>query len=278
MKRVCLRLLPSLPALLLSFSALAAEVSDLSGGQSGALLYRSSVESVTLEGELVFPESVAGKLPAIVIAHGSGGLDGRSRRWASFFQTQGMATLVIDYFGPRGVYANSSVQPIPVHDAMDALRLLATHPRIDAERIAIIGFSRGGHLAYESANNMALPGTPRYAAHVALYPSCGVLGVSKFGLTAPVLLLVGANDDLVPAAQCEVLAERAGGRGAAVTLKVYDGAWHGWDGDYSGDFNHRALNRTYRLQPDAAVTAMSQADVMAFLQPLLKLPPAADKR
>jgi len=89
---------------------------------------------------------------------------------------------------------------------------------------------------------------------------------------------VGANDDLVPAAQCEVLAERAGGRGAAVTLKVYEGAWHGWDGDYSGDFNHRALNRTYRLQPDAAVTAMSQADVMAFLQPLLKLPPAADKR
>lgn len=256
----------------------AVEVVDLKDGRSGTLSYPSSVERISLEAELTFPESSAARVPAIVIAHGSGGLDWRSKRWARFFQTQGVATMVIDYFGPRGIYHNSSSQPMPLRDAMDALNLLATHPRIDPKRIAIIGFSRGGHLAYESANNMAPGGGPAYAAHVALYPSCGMLGVSKMGLTAPVLILVGSLDELVPAAQCEILAERAADRGSKITVKVYEGGHHGWDGDWSGDFNHRALKVTYRIQADTGITTRSERDVMTFLRPLLGIPESTESR
>jgi dienelactone hydrolase len=256
-------------ALLFSGTLFAVEVNDLSQGQEGSLSYPSSVEKVTLIGELAFPKQVAAKYPAMVIAHGSGGLDSRSKRWAYFFQEQGIATLTIDYFRPRGVFQNSRTQPTPVHDAIDALRLLATHPRIDPRRISIIGFSRGGHLAYETANTGAGPNELHYAAHIALYPSCSNLGVRRSGLSAPVLLLLGALDELVPVDQCEILADRIRERSGNVTLKTYQGAYHGWDGDYTMDYFQPSLNRSYRIQADASITAQSRMDVIEFLKPLI---------
>jgi len=230
----------------------------------------SSVENVTLKAELVFPRQSAAQYPAMVVAHGSGGLDWRSRRWAQFFQEQAIATLVIDYFGPRGVFGNSKFQPIPQRDADDALHLLATHPRIDPKRFGIIGFSRGAHLAYEAANrgSTASDGV-QFAAHVALYPSCDILGVGERGVSAPVLLLLGQLDTLVAHVQCELLAERARERGSQVTVIVYPGAYHGWDGDYTGDYFQLSIQRTYRLQVDESVTQRSRLDVIEFLKPLL---------
>lgn len=253
---------------LLPAAALAdASLPDLKDGREGLLRYASSVEPVTLEAQLLLPPGAAGRVPAVVLAHGSGGRGPGQDRWAAFFRELGYATLIIDYFGPRGIRRDSDFQPTPYADAIDALRLLVTHPRIDAQRVAIIGFSRGGHLAYEAANRGALAvGEPRYAAHVVLYPNCSALGLGAAGLSAPVLLLIGERDTLSPPAQCEILAERAREKQAQLTLKVYPGAYHAWDGQVSTDFYHRALRRTYRLEANAAVTAQSRADAAAFLR------------
>lgn len=245
-------------------------VTDLRNGQEGSLSYPSTYEKVTLKAELVFPKQSAQQHPAMVIAHGSGGLDWRSRRWARFFQEQGIATFTIDYFTPRGIFANSQFQPFPFKDTDDALHLLATHPRIDPRRIGIIGFSRGAHLAYEAANGGSkVSDAVRYAAHVALYPTCDVLGVGAQGLSAPVLLLLGELDTLAPYVPCELLADRAHERNSSIQIKVYKGAYHGWDGDYTGDYLQPSIKRTYRLQVDAHTTQQSQADVLEFLRPLI---------
>jgi dienelactone hydrolase len=64
-----------------------------------------------------------------------------------------------------------------VVDAYRALELLAKDVRIDPNRIAVMGFSRGGQSALYSAmtrlyqakgpaNNL------RFAAHIAVYPDC----------------------------------------------------------------------------------------------------------
>ncbi len=242
-------------------------LTDLKGGPEGLLRYPSSMEPVTLEGQLLFPREKTGRLPAVVLAHGSGGRGPGQDQWAEHLRELGYATFIIDYFGPRGVRWDSDFQPTPLTDAIDALRLLQTHPRVDAQRIAIIGFSRGAHLAYEAGNRGKLAAQePRFAAHVALYPNCSVLGVGAAGLSAPVLMLIGELDELSPAAQCQALAERAREKGAKFTLKIYPGAYHAWDGSLSKNYYHRAIRRTYRIEANAAVTAQSRADVAAFLR------------
>ena len=82
----------------------------------------------------------------MIILHASGGLDARNGRWSRLLQQQGYATFQLDYFGPRGVTADSRKQPTPVRDVAEALRLLASHPRVDPKRVAVIGFSRRARL------------------------------------------------------------------------------------------------------------------------------------
>ena len=260
-----------LAALMLAGCAASGEkVISLNQGQTGWVAYTSSREPVELVGRLDIPSETKGRVPVMIIAHASGGLDARSERWAQFFRSQGMATFVIDYFGPRGVVKDSKFQPTPVHDALDAMRLLATHPRVDPARIGVIGFSRGGNLALGAANLKPESGVPSLAAHVALYPACAVSSINRGGSNAPVLILAGEKDDHVPSVQCEVLAQRGRDNGRDVTLKVYEGACHGWDGDFNGTTYHKAVKSTYSMCTSKSITEQSLQDVMVFLRNAMK--------
>ena len=246
------------------------KVDSLEQGQTGWLSYPSSVEKLRLTGQLLLPTIGTPPYPAMILAHASGGLDTRVDRWAAFFREQGIATLVIDYFGPRGVTANSATQPIPTHDVYDALRLLGTHPLINPERVGIIGFSRGGNVVLNAADMGAYDaGGRQFAGYVALYPSCGVTSIRK-GNGAPVLIMLGDRDDLVPVVQCETLVENARSKGREARLKVFEGGYHGWDGDFSGIWYHRALNTSYTLQADDRITELSRQEALSFLKPLLR--------
>jgi hypothetical protein len=43
----------------------------------------------------------------------------------------------------------------------------------------------------------------------------------------------------------------------------------GWDSYYRGDYFQRSINRTYRIQSDAAVTRQSRTDAIEFLTLLI---------
>ena len=113
----------------------------MQGGQSG--------EAVNIVGHLFLPPG-NDKVPAVVLVHGSGGIyRAVLDYWPKQFNAAGIAVFTIDMFGPRGVQSTAEDQSqVPfaadMADAFAALRLLATHPRIDPRRIAIMGFSRGG--------------------------------------------------------------------------------------------------------------------------------------
>ena len=75
---------------------------------------------------------------------------------AAELRKAGFATLTYDSFAARGT-TGAALQGSPgyllpgVADAYAALRLLSGDPRIDADRIAIIGFSYGGEVAHLAA-------------------------------------------------------------------------------------------------------------------------------
>ena len=108
--------------------------------------------AATAQGELVLPANLPAdvKLPAVVLVHGSGGIyPEQISFWARLLNEQGIAAFVIDAFGPRGVKSTADDQSLvpfaaDTADAFAALGLLASHPRIDPKRIAVMGFSRGG--------------------------------------------------------------------------------------------------------------------------------------
>ena len=135
---------------------------------------------------------------------------------AAEFRKVGFATLTYDSPTARSIRQGSSTGSrggspwaSAVAEAYSALRLLAGDPRIDASRIAIVGFSFGGevaHLAaFERLRAALASGQNRFAAHVSYYPA-GVYGVPAEPAaytSAPILMLLGEKDDNLPVAKAE---------------------------------------------------------------------------
>jgi len=206
---------------------------------------KASDKSV-IAGVLTLPESTNSpsapgvKVPAMVVVHGSSGVLRNDWEWAKRLNEMGVATFVIDNFTGRGVEETATDQSrlSPAADAagaLAALRLLATHPAIDRKRIGVIGFSRGGSAAINSAldpiRRAVIEDDLRFAAHVALYPGCGVPYVSAHLDGSPILMLLGGKDDYTPASNCLAYADELRARGASIQTVVYPDANHGFDSD-----------------------------------------------
>lgn len=198
---------------------------------------------VTVTGDLILPREVAGPVPAAVLLHGSDGLSEHQYRYAAALAQWGIAAFVIDSFTPRGVKSTvGNQQAVSPHsmliDAYAALRLLATHPKIDPRRIALIGWSKGGLVAEWAARNRyrnRLAGDgPGFAAHVAFYPWCGAQDFEIALSGAPLLYLLGERDDWSGAQPCVDYAARLRDAGYRVETVVYPEAQHGFD--YEGRF------------------------------------------
>ena len=103
---------------------------------------------VTLAGELRIPRAGSDKLPAVILLHGMSGVGGTGWMpdvWVPELNQIGIATFSVDGLSGRGLTTASGMGALfMVVDAYRALELLAKHPRIDRDRIALMGFSRGG--------------------------------------------------------------------------------------------------------------------------------------
>ena len=204
----------------------------------GALARREAAPRVVVVGTLRLPRNAAARVPAMVIAHGSAGVDTREGAWADRLNALGLATFVVDSFTPRGVRETASDQTqVPtaanVADALAALRLLATHPRIDPERIGVIGFSKGGQVALYTAlepfRRAVVDDDRHFAAHVALYPYCNDWYQAERIDGAPMLLLLGGRDDYTPAEPCRGYAEWFRSAGADTSVITYADSYHDFD-------------------------------------------------
>lgn len=178
----------------------------------------------------------------MVIAHGSNGVSKKLfERWAKTFNDMGIATFVVDSFGGRGVKSTmedqNQLSPAANDaDALFALKLLATDPRIDANRIGIIGFSRGGIVAMEMAMDSFRRGVidndVKFAALIGFYPGCTQVwweSPPPLLTGAPMMLALGDKDDYTPAKPCLSFVPRMRAEGQAVEVHVYPGAYHDFD-------------------------------------------------
>jgi dienelactone hydrolase len=211
-----------------------------------------------------------GPFPAVVILHDCSGLGPRSSgapaRWAQLLATEGYVVALPDSFTPRGFASgvctapsgNSTpkVNPLPrATDAFATLTYLRRQPFVDGAHVGVMGGSHGGATTLV-VDIMPVPSTAAlaqgrvqgFAAAIALYPGCGahygnwnvrresgdhgkvIEYIGTYLPVAPLLILIGAKDDWSPAEQCRTLAERAQAAGYAVTIKIYPGANHSFDG------------------------------------------------
>lgn len=105
-----------------------------------------------MAGVLHLPDG-RGRAPAVLMCHGFTGHKAESHRLfvhtARRLMQQGFAVLRFDFLGSgdsEGLFEEMTIRG-EVEDALNALSFLREQPRVDASRIALLGFSLGGCVA-----------------------------------------------------------------------------------------------------------------------------------
>ena len=198
----------------------------------------ANAKATRTAGELRIPGG-SGRLPLVLLQHGSGGMGANVEMWARTFNAIGIATFALDGFTGRGLTQVSSDQALLgrlnfILDIYRALDVAAKHPRVDPQRVVLMGFSRGGQAALYASlkrfHQMWNRSGIAFAAYVSLYPDCATTFVGDTDVAdRPIRIFGGTPDDYNPIALCKAYVERFRAAGRDVQLTEYPNAPHSFD-------------------------------------------------
>ncbi|GGI28456.1 dienelactone hydrolase family protein [Bradyrhizobium guangdongense] len=198
---------------------------------------------VTVAGEFRVAQG-SGKMPVVVLMHGSSGVGPTTDAWVHAFNAMGISTFVIDGFTGRGLTVVGPNQALLgrlnlIIDVYRSLEILAKHPRVDPERIVLMGFSRGGqatlYASLERFHKLWNRSGLQFAAYIPFYPDCSTTYQADTDVAArPIRIFHGAPDDYNPVKSCKAFVERLKIAGRDVVLTEYPDSAHGFDSGLLG--------------------------------------------
>ena len=200
-------------------------------------------KQVTVAGEFRVAQGT-GKLPVVVLMHGSSGVGPTTEAWVRQFNTMGISTFVIDGFSGRGLTVVGPNQALLgrlnfIVDIYRSLEILAKHPRVDPDRIVLMGFSRGGQAALYASldrfHKLWNKSGVQFAGYIPFYPDCSTSYATDTDVAArPIRIFHGTPDDYNPVASCKAYLARLQEARRDVVLTEYPDSQHGFDSGLLG--------------------------------------------
>lgn len=174
---------------------------------------------------LSVPEGVSAPMPAVVVIHEWWGLNDHIRHWSDRLAEDGYATLAVDLYGgevatdPDGAMRlMKAVEPAKAEAMLAAAHeLLASDPRIAADKQAVIGWCFGGGWSLRDA--IATPGLD---AAVIYYGHPVTDAAQLASIEAPLLGVFANQDQAIPPAVVDAFAKALEAAGKSIELHRYD--------------------------------------------------------
>lgn len=201
--------------------------------------------------------AASGARPAVIGLHGCSGLyvrgelNARERSMAELLRQRGYHVLLPDSFTPRGLRELCTVpmeqrtlraadRRADIHAALD---WLAARSDVDGTRIVVLGWSHGASSVLAALNHRIGVQPLQARAAVAFYPGCSPYARTQGSYlpVAPLLILIGANDDWTPPAPCIELGKWT----PKVKVTVFPDGHHDFDHPSSVGANLQARKAAY---------------------------------
>jgi dienelactone hydrolase len=215
-------------------------------------------DGTKLRGFLAYDDAVTGKRPGVLVVHEWWGLNDFARERALKLAGLGYVALAADMYGGGAVTQNRDEAgklagallrnpDLLRARARAALQALAADPRVDPKRLAAIGFCFGGTTVLELAFSGAdLAGVASF--HGGL-PKARPEDLKR--IKAAVLVLHGADDPHVSAADITAFEQAMRQAGTDWQLVLFGGAVHSFTNPAAGvAYNPRAARRSWRYLQD----------------------------
>lgn len=193
---------------------------------------------VSLVGKLFLPPNAKGPTPCVMIVPGSLGIADSHVRHAETLTNLGIASFVLDPFGPRSVSSTIANQTqysfaASAFDVLAALRVLQADARLDPQRIGAQGHSRGGSAVLTAATaRFAKPvvrDAPPLSAVLAAYPWSGHQFLDPRVGPTRVKVLMGDRDEWCSLQQVQGHVQAIRLTGGDASLEIFVGAAHSFD-------------------------------------------------
>ena len=194
-------------------------------------------EPVVVDGKLFLPPADR-PLPLVMVVPGSLGVGESHVGHAETLLAAGYAVFVLDPFGPRAVESTVANQTqysfaASAFDVLAALRVLAAHEAVDADRISAQGHSRGGSAVLTAAvrcfADPIVGEDVAFAGVYAVYPWCGHQFTDPAVGPTRVRAIVGDRDDWLSVQQVQAQVQAIGLAGGDASLRIVSGAGHSFD-------------------------------------------------
>jgi carboxymethylenebutenolidase len=203
------------------------------------LTFESGGKAIRMDSFL--PAANGHKLPAVIGLHGSGGGHATMSDPATLLAEQGFAVYVLHYFDRTGTeWADKPTIfrhfPAWMKTLWDAVSFVEKRAEVDAERIALLGFSLG---AYLSLSNAAID--PRVRVVVEFFGGLPKEMKMFMRRLCPVLILHGESDETVPVSEAYHLREVLERKKIDYEMKIYPGVGHEFSAEVWQDAKLRTL-------------------------------------
>ena len=242
-----------------------------------------------VSGHFGHPAASTSKVPAVLILHGDG-IDVRGSFYAKALQESGIATLEITMFQP-GQRPKAGIKATMPHAAA-ALKWLAAQPRVDGQRLGVMGWSWGGGMSMMMLSELIQErmgrDVPKPAAFAPFYPLCTTwarnvvnpqhyfFDAQKRMRAAPMLIQIGTLDVYEENVRsCEAfVAMWPETTREQVTVRHVQGATHGFDGpearQYYDRFAYAGRGGTVNTTPNPEAASEARQAVVSFFVKHLK--------
>ena len=200
----------------------------------------------TLEGFLAYPEDTNRPLPGVLVVHDWGGPGPYARHRAEQLAEIGYVAFAIDMYGQgvRPTTTEEKARQAGIYRADRAFMrararagfdVLLADPRVDAKRVAAIGYCFGGGTALELARS----GAP-LAGVVSFHGNLDTPNPTDAkAIKAKILVCHGADDPYVPVEQVSAFQKEMKDAGVDYQLIAYGGAVHAFTQKEAGNDNSK---------------------------------------
>ena len=187
-----------------------------------------------LKGFVAWDDAAAGRRPGVLVVHEWWGHNDHVRTQARRLAEAGYVAFALDLYGGGKVAAHpDDAQKFMMEAVKDpaairarfnaALAELKADPHVDSSRIGAIGYCFGGSVVLDRARE----GHPDLDAVVTFHGLLATESPAKKGaIHARLLVLAGADDPMVPAAQLDAFRKEMDAAGAVYAVVTYPGARH----------------------------------------------------
>lgn len=214
--------------------------------------YASPNGAGQMQGYMVKPAGITGKLPGVVVIHENRGLNPYIRDVARRVATAGYLALAPDALYPLGGYPGNDDdgramqrqrdRDEMVEDFAAAVETLQNHPDCTGN-VGCVGFCFGG-----SVSNRLAAKIPTLKAAVPFYGG-GVPAADVPAIEAPLLIHLGELDKRVNAGW-PAYKEALDMHGKSYTMHMYEGANHGFHNDTTSRYDKAAAELAWKRTLD----------------------------